>query len=514
MPVPTPTPDQRYGGLLTVRLPAKIGLLSPLSQEPAARQAASLLFSGLVRLDARLRPQPDLASGWEISPNELIWTFTLRPNLKWHDGTLLTADDVVYTYDTLRKLDQPSVAQADFQEFVDRVEKVNSLGIRITLRRRFAPLMADLAYPILPKHLLEGLSPQEIARRPITVGSGPFRLREQRPEAVLLEAHESYHYGRPFLDGVALVVAEDEGVAARALAAGDLLVGQLSWETAQGLLYHPSLRVVDYPELGFNYVAFNLRPGRLFSDHNLRLAWAYALDKESLVAQATNGRGIAVWSHIPAPSWAYDPQVPRLKQDLARARALLTQSGWRDADGDGVLEKEGQELRLELYVRSDDADRMKTAHLMAEALREVGFAVEVTPSDFSSTLAAKRQPPFNFEAMVMGWNLGEDPDDYHLFHSSQIPTRDSPSLYNFIGFRNAEFDRLSVEARATADLSRRRALYAQIQRLLAELQPYYSLWAERRAVVLNRRLRGPVEPASPRFMWNIEQWYLAQEERP
>lgn len=514
MPVPTPTPDQRYGGLLTVRLPAKIDLLSPLSQEPAARQAASLLFSGLVRLDARLRPQPDLASGWEISPNELIWTFTLRPNLKWHDGTPLTADDVVYTYDTLRKLDQPSVAQADFQEFVDRVEKVNSLGIRITLRRRFAPLMADLAYPILPKHLLEGLSPQEIARRPITVGSGPFRLREQRPEAVLLEAHESYHYGRPFLDGVALVVAEDEGVAARALAAGDLLVGQLSWETAQGLLYHPSLRVVDYPELGFNYVAFNLRPGRLFSDHNLRLAWAYALDKESLVAQATNGRGIAVWSHIPAPSWAYDPQVPRLKQDLARARALLTQSGWRDADGDGVLEKEGQELRLELYVRSDDADRMKTAHLMAEALREVGFAVEVTPSDFSSTLAAKRQPPFNFEAMVMGWNLGEDPDDYHLFHSSQIPTRDSPSLYNFIGFRNAEFDRLSVEARATADLSRRRALYAQIQRLLAELQPYYSLWAERRAVVLNRRLRGPVEPASPRFMWNIEQWYLAQEERP
>jgi peptide/nickel transport system substrate-binding protein len=133
---------------------------------------------------------------------------------------------------------------------------------------------------------------------------------------------------------------------------------------------------------------------------------------------------------------------------------------------------------------------------------------------FASVISAKidpnHQPAFDFHAMIMGWeNQSPDPDDYALFHSSQIRTPSNPNGLNYIGYNSPEYDDLSFRARGEYDFSKRAALYAQIQKLLATDLPYYPLWADQHFMILSRRVQGPINLASPRYLWNVEKWWIA-----
>jgi ABC-type transport system substrate-binding protein len=158
--------------------------------------------------------------------------------------------------------------------------------------------------------------------------------------------------------------------------------------------------------------------------------------------------------------------------------------------------------------------RHNAAVRMQPALAAVGISLTVTAADFDSGIKARldprRQPPFDFDALLLGWDsTGTDPDDFALFHSSQIPTPDNPGGLNFPGFAAAEFDQLTVDARSTYDFAARAAVQARMQAILAEQLPYYDLWADQHFLILNRRIGGPVDPSSPRWLWNVEQWSLA-----
>ena len=162
---------------------------------------------------------------------------------------------------------------------------------------------------------------------------------------------------------------------------------------------------------------------------------------------------------------------------------------------------------FDLFVREDSPDRVAAARLMAEQLGAVGMQVQVRPVGFETTLAALRRPPFDFDAVVMGWDLGADPDDYPLFGSGQVPTEARPQLLNYVGFEHPEFDRLSVEARTTHWLNRRRDLYRQTQRLIARERPYYPLWARTSHLAAAPTLRGPFNLESPYYIWSLPYWY-------
>ena len=512
---PTATPQtDTYGGVLTVRLREEVGTISPLSAKREMGKVVQLLFAGLMRLDARLRPVPDLAESWTASPDELTWTFKLRPGVRWHDGTTFTADDVLFTYRTLvngslGEAPLVAIAQADLQQVLEDIESPDPYTVRLKLRRRFTPLLVDLAVPILPYHLLKDMPPADLWQKPLTVGAGPFRLVEQRGrEALILEAFPQYYAGRPYLDRVAFLAATSEEEVGKSLNEGKLLLAEVAPATAGALAGNPSLKLASYPDLTYYYVGFNLRPGHLFAEKALRQAWAYAVDKDVLIRETLGEQAEAVWTDVPTYSWAYDPELPRPAQDLGKARQLLDAAGWQQLDKDGIRVKGGQRLSIELAVRQDEPERIKVARSLAAQLREAGIEVRVVAADFASTMAAARRPPFDFAALLMGWTIGEDPDDYYLFHSSQIPSAEHPSGYNYVGFRNEEFDRLSVEARGTADWRRREELYHRTQRILAEEQPYYFLWAERVHVVANARLVGIPEPLSPSLWRTIPRWQL------
>lgn len=522
-PVPEPTVDPRLGGRLTVRLSRDLDRLTPLlpAADVEAGWVAGLLYSGLTRLDDRLQPQPDLAERWTVSPDGLTITFTLRPKLAWSDGTPLTADDVLFTYEALRTWDVQTGAQADLEGYVAAVTAPTSQTVTLVLNRRLAGILADAALPILPRHVWGHLDPravQDVDLLSNSVGSGPFMLRERRPgEALVLVPNRLYYGSPPFLDEIAFLVAPEPHVAEVAVRQGDLHLALLPRACCDSLEQSPPrspVRTARYPAPQYTFVAFNLHEGSPMADPLLRRAWALALDKEALVMAATGGAGVALWSPILAPSYALDDALPQPGPDLAGARALVAQAGWVDGDGDGIVEKAGRPLRVRLFVRADAPERITATLRMSETLGQIGMAVQVIPADFQSVIAAKLRPPYDFDALCMQWrNLGPDPDQFYLLHSSQAwqgPEDTRANLYNFVGYRSTEADRLLLAGRDTYDPEQRRGIYVELQRLLAQDLPYYLLWGDPVYVAADARLRtaeGPVELGTPNVLWNVEEWY-------
>jgi peptide/nickel transport system substrate-binding protein len=522
--LPTATqPPPKSGGTLTMRLGADPSGLNPwlTGRDPNAQLVASLLFSGLTRLDNHLQPQPDLAERWEVSPDGLALTFSLREDARWHDGRPVTAADVVYSYRTLAGVAPDTPQLIRIQDTVASVDAPDLGGreVRFNLKRRFSPILADLSIPVLPSHILTGTLPVDLPNHPFNdepVGTGPFSFEERAAgQSITLRANKGFYRGAPQLESVALLVAPDVGVAAEAVADGRLLLAQLPPANAETLVRDGRAKGGAYVEAGSDFVAFNLRAPRPFSDTRLRQAWALALDKEGLAFGATGGGGEPVWSDVHPRSWAYNENAGKLGGDPERARTLLAEAGWVDTNGDGIVEKDGRPLQVSLYVRADNGIRLKAAAALVEPLRRVGIDARVTPSDFETAIKQRLSPtgrqPFDFDVMLLGWSRqGLDPDSFALFHSSQIPTEAEPGLLNFTGFSAPEWDKLALEARSTYDYERRKELYGRMQEIIADQLPYYFLWSEKFGVAASPRLMGDIDFASPRYMWNVETWWVEE----
>ena len=519
---PAPTVDPRQGGRLTVRLSHDWEHLTPLlpTADPEAGWVVGMLYSGLTRLDDHLLPRPDLAESWAVSPDGLTITFTLHPDLRWSDGVPLTADDVLFTYDSLRTWDVRSGVQADLRDYVAAVAAPAPETVTFVLNRRLAGVLVLASFPILPRHTwghLAATTVQEVDLLRNPVSSGPFAVRERRPgEALVLVPNPYFHGPAPFLAEVAFLVAPDPQVAEAALRQGDLSVALLPRACCDSLEQSPPhypVRVASYPAPQYTLVALNLHEGSPLADPLLRQAWALALDKEAIVAEATAGAGVPLWSPILPPSWAY-ADLPHSAPDLDGARQLLAEAGWKDGDGDGVVEKDGRPLTVRLFVRADAPERITATLRMSETLGQIGMAVQVIPADFQSVIAAKLRPPYDFDALCMQWrNLGPDPDQFYLFHSSQAwqgPADSRENLYNFVGYRSSAADDLLLAGRDTYDPEQRRAIYVGLQRLLAQDRPYYLLWTDPIYLAADARLvtpEGPLNLETPNFLWNVEKWY-------
>ena len=527
-PPPTPTvPNRPRAGTLNIRLASDIRAdgsywsLNPWTAgfDANAQAVTGLIFSGLTKIDNRLQPQPDLAERWEVSADGTLLTFHLRKDVAWHDGAPFTAEDVVWSYGMLRQVSAQNTAMVHLQEWVQKVEAVDPVTstVRFTLKGRYSPILADMALPILPSHVLSGTAPADFAgsmsEQP--VGTGPFVLEERRPgQSISLKASERYYGGGPLIERVVFVVAPELSVAEGAVRDGTLQFAQLDPGRAERLVGEgKGIQGGSFNELGYDFVAFNMRETRVFSDTRLRQAFAYALDKQGIVFNATGGGGDPVWTDVNKASWAYNTEAPQVNANPDEARGLLAEAGWVDTNGDGVVEKDGKPLAVSLYVRNDNEVRVRAAQSMVEPLMRAGIRLTVQPADFQTSILARisptTNPPFDFDLVMLGWTrTGPDPDSFALFHSTQIPTVAAPALLNIPGFQAPEYDDLAFQARATYDFGQRREMYGRTQAIVADQLPYYFLWAEKFAAVAGPSVHGDIDFTSPRYLWNINVWWI------
>jgi len=497
-------------------------LLNPLvfrpAEDPAAADIQRLVFDGLMRIGPDGLPEPALAQFWEMDEQGLVYTFTLRSDVTWHDGTPLTVDDVLFT---LRTLQGPVFGGDPSYATVWRnvlVEQVGEYSIRCRLETPFAPFLRYATFPILPAHLLADVPPQEwstipFSRRP--VGTGPYRLDELSAERALLSANPSYFGGRPFIDSIELRFFPSVQSALAALARGEIAgVGFTgSSELAQ---FNPPRGFVrrTAPLDSYSVLTFNLRQGPL-ADLGLRRALALGLDKDLLIDRALGGQGVRIDTPIMPGWWAASPDVAWYPPDQAQANEVLDSLGY-ERGPDGMRARDGAPLELEL-ISDGMPERAAAAQEIARQWEALG--VRVTVEQLESAELQRRLADHEFELALHGWQrLGPDPDVLDLWHSSQADTG-----LNYAGLQDEQIDTLLLDARQNPDIAGRAASYAAFQTRWVELAPSITLFQPLFVYVTTADLQGlpfggaPGEAASPepqllfgresRFR-TIADWYI------
>lgn len=504
------TPD--YGGYIVTGSIGDASTLIPmLSTDATSHEIAGLIFSGLVKYDKDLNLVGDLAESWGVSPDGLTITFHLRKGVRWADGVEFTSEDVLFGFRTITDPKTPTAYAGDYL-VVEKAEAPDPYTFRVTYKEPFAPGLSSWGnLVVLPRHLLEGqdITKSPLGRRP--VGLGPFRLSEWKTqERIELEANGTYFEGRPYLDRFIMRIIPDTATMFL-----ELKSGGLDWMGLSPIqfdrqtdtpFFRNNFRKYKYLSFSYTYLGYNLR-NPLFSDRRVRQAIAHAIDKEEIVRGVLLGYGVVATGPYKPDAWFYNPAVPSFPYDPERAKALLAQAGWRDTDGDGILDKDGRPFSFSVLTNQGNPLRERTAQIIQYRLGKIGIDMKIRTLEWTAFINDFIDTR-RFDAVLLGWTLGQDPDIYDIWHSSKT----GPKELNFIGYANPEVDRLLIEGRRTFDREKRRKIYFRIQEILAEDQPYTFLYVPMALPVIHKRFQG-IEPAPAGISHNLIRWWVPRSKQ-
>jgi peptide/nickel transport system substrate-binding protein len=479
--------------------------LNPLlASDSASGEIVGMVYNGLVKYDKDLRLVGELAESWEVSKGGLEILFHLRKNVRWHDGKPFTAEDVKFTYERLVDPAVKTPFGADY-EIVKSVEALDPHTLLVRYKEPFAPALESWGMGMIPKHVFEkgDFNAHPANRRPI--GTGPYKFLEwDTDEKIVLTANPDYFEGRPFLDRYIFRVIPDLSV--QFLELRQESIDSMGLTPDQYKAYPEFFRRYNkfrYPAFSYTYFAFNLQKP-FFQDARVRRALAHAMNKSEIIDGVLLGSGRPATGPFPPSSWAYNESVPDYPYDVEKAKALLAEAGWRDSDGDGWLDKDGRRFEFTVITNQGNKLRELSAVILQSHFARIGIDMKVRILEWASFIH-NYVDTREFDALILGWNLGRDPDQYVIWHSSQR----KPGQYNMVGYANPEVDRLLEEGRREFNFEKRRALYRRIHSLLAEDLPYIFLYYPESLPVVHKRIQGP-EVAAAGMGWNFREWYVPQ----
>lgn len=495
-----------YGGRL---VEGSIGdastLLTPLATDSASFGVAAFIYNGLLKFDKDLKLVGDLAESWEVGNDGLTITFHLRKGVKWHDGVELTSKDVMFSYQVMIDPKTPTAYSGDYL-MVKKAEAPDKYTFRVHYAKPFAPALISWTLNILPAHLLQGkdITESPLARHPI--GTGPYRFVSwKQGDRIILTYNPDYFEGRAYMGKYIFRVIPDQATMFLELKAGGVdMMGltplQYNRQT-DNAKFKRGYRKYRYLASSYTYLGYNLLDPK-FKDKRVRRALSYAIDKQEIIDGALLGLGTIATGPYKPGTWAYNSNVKRYPYDPAKAKQLLGQAGWTDSDGDGILDRNGQPFKFTIITNQGNSLRAKTAQIIQRRLREIGIVVDIRPIEwaaFINEFIDKKK----FEAVILGWTIGQDPDQYDIWHSSKTGIKE----LNFISYKNSELDELLIKARETFDLEARKRYYYRFQEILAEDQPYTFLYVPEALPVVHARVQG-IEPAPAGISYNFIKWYV------
>ncbi len=488
--------------------------LNPLlsGYNEADRDICALMFSGLTRLNEYGEVEPDLARGWEVTPDGLTYTFYLRSNTQWHDGTPLTADDVLFTIGLLQ--DPNFLGPPDLGSDIWRTvttEKIDRYTVRFTLSNPLAPFLDYTTVGILPAHLLRGMQAVGLPYAEFNlnpVGSGPFQLEELEIEAetitaVVLKQFPHYYMTRPYLDRIQFRFYPSYQKAFNAYEAEE--VEGIGGITADDL---PRARdsLFSAPVAEYGLVFLNLRRSDLpfFQETEVRQALLYALDRQQIIDSVLKGQALIAHSPLIPDTWAYKNNIPHYEHDPDAANELLDEAGWvRREANDGVRHKKGQRLAFTLLT-SSEPERIGVAQRIAEQWTAIG--VTVTVKTASSLDVREALEKHDFEAILVHLALPGDPDPYPFWHETQVENGQ-----NYAGFIHRHTSEIIEQARVITNRERRRKLYYEFQEIFAQEVPALLLYVPVYTYGVDERIHdlqlGPLARPSDRFR-TISRWWI------
>lgn len=457
---------------LVVVLQDKAQMIDPLYTRSNYDAAVSHLIATGLTTSSTETSEPALDLAASITATDPLTIDVTLADRKFSDGSPVTADDVARTYQTVAN---PVCESPYGQIFRDRwrlVEAIDPTHVRIHLQRSLGTLRSDLEFGVISFHGV----PPGACHTPRLIAAGPYMVKELTPYIAKLDANP-YSPTPPRLPHLELRFVTDASARILMLVGGsaDLLENAVRPDLVDEVATRPRVHIEAAHSLLLTYMLLN-NDDPILKDLRVREAIALALDRPSIIAARFEGRAVLASGLLPPTHWAYNGDVAHWDRDLPRARSLLDAAGYRP-DPDGVR------LRL-TYKTSADAFRVAIAHVLASQLAEVGIAVEVRPFEFATFFADIKRG--NFQIATMQTTPITEPDFYFAyFHSSRIPTDADRDAQNRWHYRNADVDRVTAAARYELDRDKRKALYAEAQRLVARDLPVIPLWHEDNVVLSN-----------------------------
>ncbi|MEI6278289.1 MAG: peptide-binding protein [Verrucomicrobiae bacterium] len=483
-------PNDSLQPIVTLRVRVKENARAVLGEFRRAHPAARILrdwveSSGTFELTAAPDVKP-LVEAWlaangggEVAEAggvaflaEPLVVFSLRDRVRWHDGAPFTSRDVEFTYRAIMDDAFASPRKPDF-DLIQKIETPGLRTVRVTYRKPFSPALNSWMIPILPAHILDGKPPawwaENFNTRP--VGTGPFKFGQWKTNEFIRVVRNPDYFQAPgpWLDGIVFRLLPDE------------LSLRLAFETRQVDFWEADpwavatfekdrrFDVFSSPASLYHYIGWNLkRP--LFQDERVRRALAHAVDIPAMVKYILYGHGIQSTGIFTPQMWFFNPKVTPFTYDPDKARALLDEAGWRPGP-DGIRVRDGRRFSFTLMTNNGREIRRDIATLAQDDFKKVGIEVKVELYEWAVFLK-NHVNKGDFDAIVLGWSLGADYDQFQIWHSSQT----NPEQLNVVGYKNPEVDQLLESLRQEYNREKIIGMAGRMQSIIYRDQPYLFLF--------------------------------------
>ncbi len=473
--------------------------------------------------------EPLMAESWTISPDKLSYVITLKKGILWHDFTdpvngkkwenkEVTAEDFKFYLDVIRNPKTNCGHLRVYYKDIESLEVINKYKFKVIWKKRyFRSRDLTLSMSPLPKHLYHAYPGpfdqkkfnDDHKRNRVIVGCGPYQfLRWDKNRRVVFVRFEKYFgkkYGiMPSLKYRVYEIIKHPNTRFQALTSGkldQLEVNAEQWvKRTNTAMFRKGgkIKKIKYLGHGYSYIGYNLN-NPIFKDKRVRLALTHLVDRKRILKEVYHNLGEIVTGPFFYNSAAYDKSIKPYPFDIQKAKKILAEAGWKDTDGDGILDKDGKKMSFTFMQIASSATQKKVIPMIKEDMAKAGVDVKIQVFEWAVYLQRLEQK--NFDVCSLGWTTGYEADPYQVWHSSQA---DKKHTSNHIGFKNAEADRLIEEIRRTFDNKKRAELCHQFQKLLHEEQPYTFLFCNYNLIAQSNRYHNvKVFPLGlePDIMW-------------
>lgn len=474
-----------YKDELVIQMTADITNLDPayLSSVDTSR-VGYLIFDHLVRYDKKGNIVPRLAERWETSEDGLTWTFYLRQNAKWHDGTPVKASEIKYNYDRIKDPNTAAPRAADLAA-IKSIDAPDDYTVVFHLEEPFAAFI-DKCLLVNPALIAQPAALEEYGKdfsnKP--VGSGPYKLVEWVPgEKVVLEANEDFYLGAPATKKVVFKIIPDVMTAMIELEEGqiDMLLNVPQSELSR-FKEVDSIELLKAEDYNVSWLFLNVNKSP-FDDIKVRKALAHSIDRDTIYETLISDIGVKADGTLPTISWAYEKDTEDYNYDPELSKTLLKEAGWEDKDGDGFVEKNGKKLTVEINAYTREPEN-QVLEAVQNYFKKAGIDAKLNIGE-KAAFTEKMLKKTEYGTYTL--RISQDNPEPVLFIELIFHSKGSFCLNNY---KNEKVDQLLEEARRITDMEKRKELYSEAQKLIKEDYPMIPLFSVYNQIGVNKKLEG------------------------
>lgn len=507
------TPVQ--GGTLSLSIFKPSHLNPIINQEEDSYHVMKLIYEPLISLDENYKAEGVLAEDWNVQNNGESIIFNLRKDVTWHDDEPFTAKDVEFTLDALKNKDVAS----PYTQYIEKItdyDIIDDYKIEISFSNSQSGNIEALTFPVLPAHRYNKPKDVMTAHKWSPIGTGPYKLNKyQQGKEILLSLNESYWGKLPYIENIHVKIRSKKEEIVKSFETKDVDLLRAIDREWNRFGEDENLSIYPYITQKYNFIAIN-HENEIFKNVNIRKAIQLALNRQEMLGELYLNQGELVDVPITPNSWLFDNQLKINSYDLEEAKKLIAESGWDEtADNEEGQEeeidknekkdkKDKGELEFDLIVNKNNGLRKHEAKLVKKYIEAIGIDVnieELSLEDIKKNIGEKE-----FDAILTGWDLSFVPDLTFAFHSNEIKEG-----MNFISYNNKDMNKLLVEASKYKEEKERKEIYSELQSKISQELPYINLYFTTSALIVNNRIRGPINPTDYNLFNNIEEWFIEYE---